>query len=133
MSEVSMSPALRQQLLRKANLFTHISLGSLFALCGLLLAWHMVIQPVEHKPWVIATLHLAPLLAFLPGMIHRKPRVFVWLCFFILIYFCQGVINAFALPSTTGILGLLETLLTVDLFVAAMLAARFLAQYQNLE
>ncbi len=118
-------------LIRKANLFTHLTLASLFALCGLLAAWHLVVLPVSSKPWFIALLHILPMLAFLPGIVRRKPRVFVWLCFFILLYFCQGVINAFALPSTDGILGLLETLLTVDLFIAAMLAARYLAQLQS--
>lgn len=120
-------------IVRKANLFTHLTLASLFALCGLLLAWHGFVLPVQSKPWFIAALHILPLLAFVPGIIHRKPRVFVWLCFFILLYFCQGVINAFALPSTDGILGLLETLLTVDLFIAAMLAARYLSQSQHTE
>lgn len=118
---------------RKANLFCHITLASLFALCGLLVAWHLFVMPVASKPWFIALLHVVPLLAFLPGIINRKPRVYIWLCFFILLYFCQGVINAFALPSTPGMLGLLETLLTMDLFVAAMLAARYLKQAQRSE
>lgn len=121
----------RTQLVRKANLFCHITLASLFALCGLLLVWHLLVLPVSTKPWFIALLHVLPLLAFAPGIIFRKPRVYVWLCFFVLLYFCQGVINAFALPSTNGVLGLLETLLTVDVFVAAMLAARYLKQAQQ--
>ena len=131
MTNAELTPAQRQQLVRRANLFCHIALASFFALCGLLLAWHLVVLPVQSKPWFIAALHVVPLLPFLPGMIYRKPRVFVWLCFFILLYFCQGVINAFALPSTDGILGLLETLLTMDLFIAAMLAARYLSQLQQ--
>lgn len=118
----------RTQRVRKANLFCHITLASLFALCGLLLAWHLLVLPVSTKPWFIALIHVLPLLAFAPGIIYRKPRVYVWLCFFVLLYFCQGVSNAFALPTTTGILGLLETLFIVDLFIAAMLSARYLKQ-----
>lgn len=131
MSTSEVSTAQMQHIARRANLFCHITLASLFALCGLLLAWHLLVLPVQSKPWFIAALHLAPLLAFLPFLIRRRPKAFVGLCFFILLYFCQGVINAFALPSTTGILGLLETLLTVDLFIAAMLAARYLSQAQR--
>lgn len=131
MTTTDLSAAQQRHIVRRANLFTHITLASFFALCGLLLAWHLLVLPVASKPWFIAALHVLPLLAFLPGIIYRKPRVFVWLCFFVLLYFCQGVINAFALPSTTGILGLLETLFTVDLFIAAMLAARYLSQAQR--
>lgn len=123
--------AAKAHILRRANVFYLITLVSLFALCALLLAWHLVILPVSTKPWFIAAIHVLPLLAFVPGLISRNPRPFVWLCFFILLYFCQGVINAFALPSTEGILGLLETLLTMDLFIAAMLAARYLSQAQR--
>lgn len=130
-SEAPDSAVLRQQILRRANLFHMISLVSLLGLCALLLVWHLVLLPVSSMPWFIAALHIVPLLAFLPALLARKPRPFVWLCFFVLLYFCQGVINAFALPSLTGVLGLLETLLTSSLFIAAMLAARYLSQAQR--
>lgn len=118
-------------LAHRASLSYRLSLASLLLLCGLLLAWHLFLLPVQSKPWFIAALHVVPLLAFLPGLLQRKPRVFVWLCFFILLYFCQGVINAFALPTLTGLLGLMETVLTTLLFSAATLAARYLSRLQR--
>lgn len=124
------STAQQQPVAQRARLFYRLTLASLLALCALLLVWHLVLLPVSVKPWFIALLHVVPLLAFLPALLGRRPRPFVWLCFFILLYFCQGVINAFTLPSLPGVLGLLETLLTSSLFIAAMLAARYLAQAQ---
>ena len=115
-----------------ADRFRFVALASLLALCVVLLAWHLWLLPVHSKPWFIALMHVLPLLAFLPGMLQRKPRVFIWLCFFILLYFSQGVVNAFALPSTAGILGLLETLLTSVLFLAAMMAARYFFRLERI-
>ena len=92
------------------------------------------IQVLVDKPktiLIILNIHLVPLLAFLPGLLQHKPRVHIWLCFFVLLYFCEGVISAFRLPHIVGVLGLLEALLTAGLFVTAMLAARHLTRLQN--
>lgn len=102
-------------------------------LLAVLTAWHLWLWPVSpltsHR-LIILGLHILPLLAFLPGLWRQKPRVHIWLCYFLLLYFCQGVINAFALPHIVGMLGLLEALLTAGLFTSAMYAARHLKTMQ---
>lgn len=116
---------------RKAQLFSTLTLVHLFLLLLLLIVWHVFILPTSASPkntLIILNLHLIPLLAFLPGLLRKKHRVHVWLCFFILLYFCQGVVNAFSLPHVLGRLGLLEALLTSGLFTTAMMAARYLSQ-----
>jgi uncharacterized membrane protein len=118
-------------LARKARLFSILTLVQLALLLLLFAVWYLLYLPPHVNGWLILGFHALPLLAFLPGLLRNKPRVFIWLCFFILLYFCEGVISAFALPHVTGVLGLLEALLTSGLFVAAMLAARFLAQLQK--
>lgn len=118
---------------RKARLFSTLTLVHFFLLLLLLVVWHVFVMPSPtstKNTLIILNLHLIPLLAFLPGLLRQKQRVYIWLCFFLLLYFCQGVINAFALPHVTGVLGLLETLLTSGLFTSAMMAARYLAQLQ---
>ncbi|MDX1693093.1 MAG: DUF2069 domain-containing protein, partial [Ketobacteraceae bacterium] len=94
--------------------------------------WYLVIQPpAKAPPLLIALFHIIPLTLFLPGILKRNPRTYIWLCFLILLYFCEGVVNAFLLPSLQGWLGLAESLLITALFIAAMYAARWNNQVQN--
>lgn len=125
-----MTQLLLESLQRKADISYKLTLGSLIALLLLFTAWFLLLNPPAH-PWTILGLHFIPLVPFLPGILRKNPRTFVWLCFVILLYFCQGVMNAFALPLLLGKLGLTETLLTVVLFCSAMMAARYYAQLQR--
>lgn len=115
---------------RKARLFYQLTLFSLIGLELLFIGWFLIINPPQH-PFTIFAIHAVPLLLFLPGLLKKNPRTFVWICFVILLYFCQGVMNAFALPLMQGYLGLTETLLTVSLFCCSMMAARYLAQVER--
>ena|SRR3990167_9746182 len=129
----SAAPALAD-LQRKAQLYSTLTLVHFFLLLALLTIWYLQVWPPSDKPktiLIILNIHLVPLLAFLPGLLQHKPRVHIWLCFFVLLYFCEGVISAFRLPHIVGVLGLLEALLTAGLFVTAMLAARHLTRLQN--
>ena len=126
------TPSTGPDIARRAALCVRLSIAQLIALCVLFAAWHLVIWP-PHKAnaLIIVAIQTLPLLAFLPGMLKRWPKLYMWLCFVILLYFCQGVVNAFMLPHVLGILGLIESLLTVGLFIAAMYAGRYLAQLQR--
>ncbi|MFZ5601777.1 MAG: DUF2069 domain-containing protein [Pseudomonadota bacterium] len=129
----SAAPAL-PDLQRKARLYSTLTLVHFFLLLALLIIWYLQVWPPSDKTksiLIILNIHLVPLLAFLPGLLKRNPRVHIWLCFFVLLYFCEGVISAFRLPHIVGVLGLLEALLTTGLFVTAMLAARHLTRLQN--
>lgn len=116
----------------KANLTHQLTLGFLLASLLLFGLWYLLIQPPPTAPpLLIALFHIIPLALFLPGIIKRKPRSYVWLCFFILLYFCEGVLSAFLLPTIQGWLGLTQCLLITALFCTAMYAARWNSQLQN--
>lgn len=118
-------------LTKRAELARTLTLVALAALITLFIAWRGFILPAEHAITLIA-IHSVPLLLFIPGLLARKPKVFIWLCFVILLYFCQGIMSSFALPSPLGMVGLAESILTTWLFCAAMMAARYYARLENL-
>lgn len=66
------------------------------------------------------------LLAFLPGIMKRNLRSHIWLTFVLLFYFLGAVSTAFA---CTSVLSVVEVLLIVELFIAAMLYVRWQAKY----
>ncbi len=120
-----------ETLTKRAEFCRTLTLALLGNLLLLFIVWRAVVIPVEHWAIIIA-IHILPLAAFIPGMLARKPKVFIWFCFVILLYFCQGVMSSFALPTILGILGLLETILTIGVFCAAMMAARYYARLENI-
>lgn len=127
-----MSDTAASSLAKKANISHQLTLGFLITLLLLFAAWYLVLlPPPKAAPWLIALFHIIPLALFLPGILKRKPRTYIWLCFFILLYFCEGVLSAFLLPSLQGWLGLAETLLTTATFIAAMFAARWNHRVQH--
>ncbi len=70
--------------------------------------------------WVVQCL---PLLIFIPGILKSKYRTYSWLCFVLLVYFINTVVNAMAssVPLPTYIL----LALIVILFIVAMMASRW--------
>lgn len=67
----------------------------------------------------ILAVKLLPLLILLPGLIQDKLRAYIWLCFIILFYFTQSVVESFL--SLAAIIDLFITLLTITIFISAML------------
>jgi uncharacterized membrane protein len=117
-------------LIAKADLAQKLTLAALFGLVVLFSAWFLVLIPPGH-PLTILNIHIVPLLLFVPGLLKKKHKVFIWLCFVILLYFCQSVMNSFALPTTMGVIGIIQATLCVWLFCAAMMAARYYARLEN--
>ncbi|KZY49851.1 hypothetical protein A3732_22365, partial [Oleiphilus sp. HI0050] len=74
--------------------------------------------PEGSSPWVVVSVKLSPLLIILPGLIKDSLRSYTWLCFIVLFYFTQAVVEAF-LSQGAG-LDLVITLLTVNIFLSAM-------------
>ena len=74
--------------------------------------------PDGSSSWVIASVKLVPLLIVLPGLLKDSLRAYTWLCFIVLFYFTQAVVEAFL--SQGASLDLLITLLTVSIFLSAM-------------
>ena len=111
----------------KARLSYQLTLISLGGLILLFACHYFWLLPASH-PWTVFAVHSLPLLLFLPGLISKKPRVFAWLCFVVLLYFCEGSMNSFYLPHRLGVLSLIEAILTITLFCSAMMASRYWAQ-----
>lgn len=120
-----------EALTKKAELARTLTLIALGGLVLLFIAWRVWVIPAEHALTIVA-IHVVPIILFLPGLLQRKPKVFIWLCFVILLYFCQGIMSSFALPTILGVMGLLESILTIWLFCAAMMAARYYARLENI-
>lgn len=76
----------------------------------------------RHANLLIAGLHIVPLLFFLPSLLRHNVRSYVWLCFISLGYFLVVVPNALACST---VLNVLEPVLIVILFVAAMFYIRW--------
>ena len=63
-------------------------------------------------------LQVLPLAAMLPGLIKSHPRSYQWICFLILLYFIQGVLESFT--AAGHIQGLVEIFFCMLLFCAAV-------------
>lgn len=74
--------------------------------------------PEGSSPWVVVSVKLIPLLIVLPGLLKDSLRAYTWLCFIVLFYFTQSVVEAFL--SQGASLDLVITLLTVSIFLSAM-------------
>jgi len=61
---------------------------------------------------------LIPLLIVLPGLLLNRLRAYIWLCFIVLFYFTQSVVEAFL--SLGAQIDLVITLVSIGLFISAM-------------
>lgn len=108
--------------LRIARTLTHSSYF-LMLLALTINAW------LQNAPLVIYVISLLPLMIFIPGMLRSNPRTLIWVCFVILMYFAVAVDNL-AGPAPHP-MDIVELILTIILFNAAMLFARWRQQEIN--
>lgn len=59
-----------------------------------------------------------PLALFIPGLLAKKLRAYQWLCFLIMIYFIQAILDIFS--ADRRVQGILETVLISLLYSAAI-------------
>lgn len=78
--------------------------------------------------WMFDLAYGVPLALFVPFLNPDYPKRYAWLCFVILIYFCEGVLDAFTWPLQESYYGFLTVLLTCEIFVASMMATRWAGQ-----
>jgi uncharacterized membrane protein len=92
--------------------------------CYVLLILMMIITslpsmlPEGASPWLALTIKLVPLLIIMPGLLLDQLRAFIWLCFIVLFYFTQSVVETFL--SLGASIDYLITFLTVTQFLSAM-------------
>jgi uncharacterized membrane protein len=81
---------------------------------------------VHHIPAIILFGKLVPLFIFLPGMVRKNLRSYVWLCFVSLLYFISLVERLFAQPDS--LLATAGMIAVVSLFISSMLFVRWRAR-----
>lgn len=114
----------RMRLMHFASLFL------LIALAILLVVWNQFFADLHGaRTWVISGIELFPLLLVAPGMLLGSARVHAWACFVMNLYFIKGVL-AWIDPARVW-LGMLETLISVTLFITALLYVRWRYQYER--
>jgi len=92
--------------------------------CYVLLLLMMIVTtlpgmiPDGSSPWVILPIKLVPLLILLPGLIQDQLRAYIWICFIVLFYFTQSVVETFL--SSGANIDFFITALTVIIFLSAM-------------
>lgn len=95
---------------------------SLIALILVCLAWEGWLAPL--KPGSALILKAVPLLLPLFGILRGKRYTYQWASMFILIYFTEGVVRAWADRGVSAKLALIEVMLTVIFFTCTIFYAR---------
>ena len=72
---------------------------------------------------LVLAVKLLPLLIVLPGLLQNSLRAYIWLCFIVLFYFTQAVVETF-LSAGAGLDWLITTL-TIVMFCTAMLYVKW--------
>lgn len=78
---------------------------------------------------VILAIELVPLLVLLPGMLMGGARAHAWTCFVVNLYFIKGVLAAF--DPALAVFGWVEVLVSLGLFVSALLYVRWKFQHER--
>ncbi len=105
---------------RQLRLAQQLSLALLLAL---VLLYSVTSALAPKFFWTLLLVPCFSLLAFVPGMLKHNPRAYDWLCFVLLVHFTMGVTNAMAPAGAWN--DYLQTLLSVALFISAMMSSRW--------
>jgi len=107
-----------------------LSLALFFGLIALLVVnnlWFANLHGARVE--VILAIELIPLLLLLPGMLLGSARAHAWTCFVVNIYFIKGVLAAF--DPARAVFGRVEVLVSLGLFVSALLYVRWKFQHER--
>ena len=99
------------------------ALASLVGLILLCLAWELLLAPIRPGGSLLV-LKTLPLLLPLFGVLRGKRYTFQWASMFILAYFTEGVMRGWSEAGLAGQLALVEVVLSLVFFVAAVAYAR---------
>lgn len=103
-------------LARKLNWACYGGLLLLFAVWNLFLDGSI-------KWWLLQTI---PLLLVLPGLLKKRQRSYLWLCFILLLYITAGIVDVM-MPTRGWQHGVLAAL-SLTLFISAMMTSRWQVQ-----
>lgn len=119
---------LRLKRVRQVSLISFLAL-IIWLLAGNLWSYFHVQDGSNRLIMVMLVIQLIPLAIIAPGLIKGTPRGHIWSCFVVTLYFIQGVLETFD-PARRWF-GCVEILLTVILFISALLYARWRSQYER--
>lgn len=97
--------------------------ASLIALIMICLAWEGWMAPLKPEGSLLI-LKAVPLLLPLPGILHGRRYTYQWASMFILLYFTEGVVRAWADHGAAAQLALAEIALTLAFFACTIFYAR---------
>lgn len=107
-----------------------LSLASFFGLIALLTVNNLLFANLHGaRTGVILAVELVPLALLLPGMLMGNARAHAWTCFVVNLYFIKGVLAAF--DPARALFGWLEVLISLALFLSALLYVRWRFQYDR--
>lgn len=107
-----------------------LSLACFFGLIALLAVNNLWFADLHGaRVEVILAIELIPLLLLVPGMLTGSARAHAWTCFVVNIYFIKGVLAAF--DPARAVFGWMEVLVSLGLFVSALLYVRWKFQHER--
>lgn len=119
-----------QWLQPRMKLSRALSLFSFIALVALLLIWNLAFADLHGaRIGVVLAIQLIPLALLAPGLILGNARAHAWTCFVVNIYFIQGVLAA--IDPQRALFGVLEAVISFNLFCSALLYTRWRFQYDR--
>lgn len=108
----------------RVKLMRVLSLVCFLGLIGLLCVYYLVFANLHGaRPWVILLIELVPLMIVLPGMLLGSARGHSFTCYVINLYLIKGALAAF--DPNRQLFGLLEMIVSVAVFISAMLYVRW--------
>ncbi|MFZ9643104.1 MAG: DUF2069 domain-containing protein [Candidatus Methylopumilus sp.] len=114
----------------QAHTIQRLRLGatlSLIALIILSLAWEGLLAPIKPEGSKLI-LKAIPLLLPLFGILNGRRYTYQWASMFILIYFTEGAVRAWADQGLAAKLALIEVLLTLIFFACTIFYAKLTRQ-----
>ena len=107
-----------------AKVFHAGAIASLIWLIGWLVAWEVVVAPLQPGSWLLA-LKAVPLLLPLRGVIKRDLYTLQWSSMMILVYFAEGAVRAWADQlEASRLMAMGEVALVLVYFACALLYLR---------
>ena len=97
--------------------------SSLIALIFLCLGWETILAPLKPGGSLLM-LKAVPLLLPLFGILKGKRYTYQWASMFILLYFTEGVVRAWADKGLSAKLAMIEVALTLLFFICAIFYAK---------
>jgi uncharacterized membrane protein len=114
------------QLTPNIRLCHYLAISSLIGLIALCIAWETFLAPLRPGgSWLM--LKAVPLLLPLFGILRGRRYTYQWASMFVLFYFTEGAVRAWSDRGLSATLALLEVLLAVVFFFAAIYFARLTA------